>query len=607
LALALHLQGQFLLAASRLGMVPPPEGEPLEAWVEREREALLDRFPGFRATLMGWPAPPAPLPDLDGEFTAERMGRFYETFLGRAARKRQGSFYTARPMIRKLLGEPLRHPQPRLLDPAMGCGAFLSEALAMRAPDGPEARWEFACSALFGVDRDPLAREIALLALWLQVGHPEGDPRRLQQNLRVGNSLLPVGNDPGDPGIDWQSDFLEPMREGGFTAVIGNPPFVNVERLGSEEKERYREAFPALQKRFDLFVPMALKALDLTRPGGHLGLVLPQAFLTQAYAETLRRRFLDETTLLRLEETAFPGASVQTVLVSACKAPAPVGHGIMLEANPERKSHLAGNPLDSRLRGSDVPETLPQAPLIHLPEARIPTRGGDAFAIALSAFERGVPLGAVAFATWGVRGVPISEFHRDAADHPACRPMIKGDGIEPYQVTWGGKFLRYEPECLYRPLFPGLFEGEKLVLRKVSGSRGLVAARDREGYYADDSVLCCQLRHQLSDVPEAVARRYGGTQNARELSGYDLSILLAVLNSRIGGLVFTMLLGNGLNVYPAAVMRMPLPPYDAQRFAVLRALVSRREAASLDVAELLDCEIDQELAILYGVDATVLC
>jgi hypothetical protein len=566
-------------------MVHPPGGEPPEVWAEREREALLDRFPGFRATLMGWPAPAAPLHDLDGEFTAERMGRFYEAFLGRAARKSQGTFYTARPMIRKLLGEPLRHPRPRLLDPAMGCGAFLSEALAMRAPDGPEARWDFACSALFGVDRDPLAREIALLALWLQVGHPQGDPRRLQQNLRVGNSLLPPDNDAGEAGIDWRNDFPEPMREGGFTAVIGNPPFVNVERLGAEEKERYREAFPALQKRFDLFVPMALKALDLTRPGGDLGLVLPQAFLTQAYAETLRRRFLEETSLLRLEEAAFPGASVQTVLVTARKAPAPPDHRIQLAAS----------------------ETLPQAPLSHLPEARIPTRGGDAFAIALSAFERGLPLGAVAFATWGVRGVPISEFHRDTADHPACRPMIKGDGIQPYQVTWGGKFLRYEPERLYRPLFPGLFEGEKLVLRKVSGSRGLVAAYDREGYYADDSVLCCQLRHQLSDVPEALARRYGGAHHASDHSGYDLPILLAVLNSRIGGLVFTLLLGNGLNVYPAAVMRMPLPPYDARRFAVIRELVSRREAASQGVAERLDRELDHELAVLYGVDAPGRC
>ncbi len=609
MALVPHVQAQFLLAASRLGLVRSPAGEPLGVWFEREREALLDRFPAFRETLMGWPAPAPSLSDLDGVFTSERMGRFYEAFLGRAARKSQGTFYTARPMIRRLLGEPLQHPRPRLLDPAMGCGAFLSEALAMRALPSSAERWDFACSSLFGVDRDPVAREIACLALWLQAGHVQGDPRDLQQNLRVGNSLLPAGDAAGEAGIDWPRDFAVPMREGGFTAVIGNPPFVNVERLSPEEKERYREAFPDLQKRFDLFVPMASKALDLTRPGGHLGLVLPQAFLTQAYGEALRRRFLGETTLLRLETAAFPGASVQTVLVTARKAPPPAGHRILLDAL-DRHSRESGNPVAPVFTGvtageggNDVQETLPQAPLIHLPEARIPGRGGEAFAIALSAFERGVPLRAVAFATWGVRGVPISEFHRDAADHPACRPMIKGDGIQPYQVSWAGKFLRYEPERLYRPLFPGLFEGEKLVLRKVSGSRGLVAALDREGYYTDDSVLCCQLRRQLSGVPEALARRYGGERSAIEHDGYDLPILLAVLNSRIGGLVFTMLLGNGLNVYPAAVMRLPLPPYDAGRFAAIRELVLRREAATQGVTQLLDRAIDQELALLYGVDA----
>ncbi len=577
-----EIQQRFLLAAERRDMLPAP----VPATFEDRRDSLLDRFPGFRETLMAWPAPlDAPLSDLDGDFTAAHMGRRHEAYLGRSARQHQGSFYTARPMIRGLLEAPLRHPRPRLLDPAMGCGAFLSEALAMRAPETPEARWEFACASLFGVDRDPLAREIALLALWLQAGHPDGDPRLLGRNLRTGNSLLPPELAPGGAlgeGIDWVRDFPEPMREGGFTAVVGNPPFINVERLGPEEKESYRAAFPDLQKRFDLFVPMAAKALELTRPGGHLGLVLPQAFLTQAYAERLRRRFLAETTLLGLEEAAFPGASVRTVLVTALKTPPAAGHRIRL-AGPQ--------------------ESLPQAPLGQLPEARIPAQGGTPFAIAMTAFERGIPLGEVAFATWGVRGVPITEFHRDDADHPTCRPMIKGDGIEPYRVNWAGKFLRYEPARLYRPLFPELFEGEKIVLRKVSGSRGLVAALDREGYYTDDSVLCCQLRRQLSDLPESLARRYGGAARSAEREGYDLSILLAVLNSRIGGLVFTMLLGNGLNVYPAAVMRMPLPPFDAERFEAIRTLVSCRQTAESAEGEELDRQVEQHLAALYGIAA----
>ena len=568
-------------AAARRGLLAPPAGEPYDAWIIRERERLLELFPGFRETLMGWDVRHEETPDHDGDFTAEYMGRWYEASLGRDARLSQGTYYTARPMIRRLLAEPLAHPRPRLLDPAMGCGAFLSEALAMREVDSPEARWEFACTSLFGVDRDPLAREIAALVLWLQAGHPEGDPRLLLRNLRVGNSLLPPPT-----GLDWNRDFPEPMAEGGFTAVIGNPPFVNVERLDSEEKARYRATFPDLQKRFDLFVPMALQALDLTRTGGHLALVLPQAFLTQAYAEPLRRRVLTETTLLRLEEADFAGASVRTVLVTARKVPAPPEHRIP--------------------RVGALEESLPQAPLLRLPEARIPSRGGDAFAVALAAFERGLPLGEVAFATWGVRGVPIATFHRDRSDHPSCRPMLKGDGIHPYQVTWGGKYLRYEPDHLYRPLFPELFEGEKIVLRKVSGRRGLVAALDREGYYTDDSVLCCQLRSQLGGLPEMLARRYGGARPAEAHAGYDLPILLAVLNSRIGGMIFELLLGNGLNVYPAAVMRLPLPPYDAERFAFIRTLVSRRQAALPAEASDLDRMIETQLAVLYGVDAAVL-
>lgn len=585
-------QLRFLLGAAPLLRLPPPDPmRDLSAWLEATRSLLLDRHPGFGETLMAWPSrlptnPRAPFEP----FTTEAMGRAYEEHLGRTARQKQGTFYTAAPLIRRLLEAPLEASEPRLLDPAMGCGAFLSEALAMRDPGDAQGRWDFACRSLFGVERDPLAREIAVLALWLRIGHPLGDPRALQANLRVGDSLLSPELDPS--GIDWVRAFAEPMRHGGFTAVVGNPPFLNIERLEPAARELYRQAFPSARKRFDLFIPMAERALDLTRPGGRIALVLPHPFLTQAYGEGLRRRYLTETTLQTIEEVAFPGAAVRTILLSARKqAPVPESE-VAVIANGES-------------------ERLPQAPLIHLPEARIPSRGGKAFAIAHQALSRGIPLGTVAFATWGVRGVPIEAFHRDSPDHPACRRMIKGEGIEPYQVNWGGKWLRYEPERLYRPLFRELFEGEKIVLRKVSGSRGLVAALDREGYYTDDSVLCCQLRKQLAEVPESVARRYGMPHGNGPLAGmlqadslldaYDLPVLLGFLNSRLAALVFDLLLGNGLNVYPGALMRLPLPPFDATGFAALRTLVSRRLAFPREASKS-DHAIEACLAGLFGVE-----
>lgn len=593
------LQTQFLIAAARRGWVPsPPETAPAE-WAVRARERFLHDHPGFRETLLAWEAPPCEPLDPDGAFTPTAIGRHYETFLGRSARQNLGTFYTPPELIRRLLGDAQDQLDPRWLDPAMGCGAFLAEALAMRDLSSPEARWAFVRTSLYGVDRDPVAREIAVLCLWLQAGYPEGDPREIQANLRIGNSLLPAEN--SDDGIDWPRDFALPMREGGFTAVVGNPPFVNIERLEPTEKARYRAAFPELTKRFDLFVPMATKALDLTRAGGIVSLLLPQPFLTQAYGEPLRRRFLTETTLLRLEEEGFPGASVRTVLLTARKAPAPADHRIRLASEgvstPRGKTE-ARHEKEDRLGGNEL-EWLPQAPLLRLPEARIPSRGGMAFRVAHRALERGIPLGRVAFATWGVRGVPISAFHRDAPDHPACRPMIKGDAIQPYAITWGGKYLRYEPERLYRSLFPELFEDEKIVLRKVSGRRGMVAALDQTGYYTDDSVLCCQLRRQLKPLPAALARRYGGAETPPDLEAYDLPILLAVMNSRLGALVFDLLLGNGLNVYPAAVMRLPLPPVDPEGFALLRDLVSRRQTTA---DPQLEATMDALVTTMFGMD-----
>ncbi|MOA55953.1 hypothetical protein D3C78_1798450 [compost metagenome] len=71
-------------------------------------------------------------------------------------------------------------------------------------------------------------------------------------------------------------------------------------------------------------------------------------------------------------------------------------------------------------------------------------------------------------------------------------------------------------------------------------------------------------------------------------------------------MIFELLLGNGLNVYPGAVMRLPLPPYDAERFAFIRMLVERRSSASPVEAANLDRILETQLAVLYGVDATSL-
>ena len=74
--------------------------------------------------------------------------------------------------------------------------------------------------------------------------------------------------------------------------VVGNPPFVSPEHQDKALRAALRRRYAWLGHRFDLSVPFAEVAVEATRVGGGLALVLPAALLSQPYATPLRRRWL---------------------------------------------------------------------------------------------------------------------------------------------------------------------------------------------------------------------------------------------------------------------------------------------------------------------------
>ena len=166
--------------------------------------------------------------DLD----VEQLGAVYERVLEyepdglaglnrtREARRSSGSFYTPRSvtafLVRQTL-EPLirdRHAEEilrlRVLDPAMGSGAFLVGACRYlaAAAEGSlvrEGRWhrgdvtaaeraalrrEIAQRCLFGVDLNPMAVQLARLSLWLATLASDKPLTFLDHHLVVGDSLV---------------------------------------------------------------------------------------------------------------------------------------------------------------------------------------------------------------------------------------------------------------------------------------------------------------------------------------------------------------------------------------------------------------------------------
>jgi hypothetical protein len=152
----------------------------------------------------------------DDAIDPEMLGRVFEGLMAADRRRSSGSYYTPRDLLQRTVAAGLEAALDgrdveavrtlRILDPAVGSGAFLLEALAQlerrRAAFNPgeppqRRRRDIVRDNLFGVDQDPIAVRLAELRLWLSLvaddtasWHDVAPLPNLDLNLRQGDSLL---------------------------------------------------------------------------------------------------------------------------------------------------------------------------------------------------------------------------------------------------------------------------------------------------------------------------------------------------------------------------------------------------------------------------------
>ena len=192
------------------------------------------------------------------------------------ARKLTGSYYTPDALVQELIKSALdpvieqriaAQPESpveallaiRVIDPACGSGHFLlaaarrlAEKLAqLRATDGEQTEQDFRHAlrevisrCIFGVDRNPMAIELARTALWLE-GFEEGRPLGfLDHHLQVGDALLGL-IDLKALELGIAKDAFKPLS-GDDKEVCKQLAKTNAATLKDLEKKRKAHAFGQL-------------------------------------------------------------------------------------------------------------------------------------------------------------------------------------------------------------------------------------------------------------------------------------------------------------------------------------------------------------------------
>jgi len=91
-------------------------------------------------------------------------------------------------------------------------------------------------------------------------------------------------------------DFLadDMLDVGEFDYIVGNPPYVPIEDLNEDEKQRYRATFDTAVGRFDLYLLFFERALNLLSTAGTLSFLTPEKFEYVDTAAPLRRSLTED-------------------------------------------------------------------------------------------------------------------------------------------------------------------------------------------------------------------------------------------------------------------------------------------------------------------------
>lgn len=177
------------------------------------------------------------------------ISHVYEAFLKGKAKKGKGIYYTPPFLVNFMLGQSFsekvnQSPKAKILDPAVGSGAFLVEAFKMiQNAYGKEldfnTKKKILEEQLFGIDVDQNALQIAAFSLYLALLETE-DPASIRAKIKSASPILPslIGKTLIHGNSITDNIFPDKI----FDCIASNPPWGSVPTELNDSYQKEREA-----------------------------------------------------------------------------------------------------------------------------------------------------------------------------------------------------------------------------------------------------------------------------------------------------------------------------------------------------------------------------
>jgi len=428
--------------------------------------------------------------ELEGETTDKKKSK----------RKKDGIYYTPEYITDYIVSETIGNwlednegelKNIKILDPAGGSGAFPNQVhsyLAKKTADlenqkaiegGLESLAYQDASTIdkgilknniFMVDLQPESVEIAKLSLWLKTARKDQKLNNLDDNVKCGNSLIDDPELAGDGAFDWNKEFEEVMKSGGFDVVVGNPPWVFARggNFDKQTKDYYYKNYNLANYQLNTYLLFIEKAYKLLKNGGYFGFIIPNTWLTIDSFSGLRKFILENTgevKIINIFDKVFEDASVDTcILIFRKGQPTTVSLGEMREGKIEIIGKYEADKFkkDSFIINMEAmkhPELFEKIDKIEANSNKLEEVATVSTGIKAYQVGKGKPK-----QTQEIK--QSRAYHSIKKETEEYKKYLEGRDVERYSLGWSGEFIKYG-DWLAEPRKSVKFNKKRILVRQI--------------------------------------------------------------------------------------------------------------------------------------------
>ena len=460
----------------------------------------------------------------------DSLGFVYISLQDIGQRKSSGAYYTPEKVVNELIDRLYENDAnlkaKTICDPCCGRGNFLL-SLGVKGID---------YSNLYGQDIDPISVFLSRINIALMA--PEMSALDIRSRIIVGNT------------------YFETFTQK-FDVIVGNPPWGS--DFSEEDALRCRRFFKtAVGKNIESYDLVVEKALSMLDHKGVLAFVLPEAILSVAAHDTVRRLIIDSC--------SFRFISYLGNVFSGVQCPS-----IILGITPDDKKTVVGCKVSTR--NDTFVISKPRAFSDGTLSLNVSDEENQCLD-AISNIKNATYLkGKAKFALGIVTGNNKEYISTEKSDDNEI--ILKGSDIQRYGMTPSGNYIRFVPESFQQVAPVEMYRAKEKLLYRFISEVPVFTYDDRQTL----SLNSCNIV-----IPD--------------IDGLEMKYILAILNSSVAA-YFISKKFNSVKLLRSHIEQMPIPvvPMDVQVSIIKK--VDRIMNSSENINGLYE-DLDSDIMELYG-------